>query len=135
MDRILGSKFNKCGIKRNVIAGMLGQNPVEYLLLIIQYHEKNKHCIKNFFNELTLNHWNPIEILLIKRATTNRGEWLKAFFKLCELGVKHHGVKLDEKMFLDVFENVFKNEAHQYQRIVQEYYYKFFPHSVDKDNT
>ena len=31
MERIMGSEFNKCGIKRNIIPGMiaLGRSPVE----------------------------------------------------------------------------------------------------------
>ena len=56
---------------------------------------------------------------------------------MVESFLEHHGVKLEEKMFLDAFETVFKNDkyksVHQYQPIVQEYYNKFFPHSVDKD--
>ena len=135
MDRIMGSKFNICGIRRDVISTMLGRSPVEYLSLIIKYHEKHKHCIKNFFN--ALNRLNQIEALLIGSAN-NRGERLKAVFKLCEVGVKHYGLKVEEKIFLQLFEKVFKNEkyksVHQYQPIVQEYYEKFFPHSVDKDD-
>ena len=104
-------------------------------MLIIKYHEKNKDCIKETFK--SLHRWDPIETALIEWYATNRVEWLKAFFKLCEVGVEHYGVKLKEQMFLDAFETVFNNDkyksVHHYQPIVQEYYNKFFPHSVDKD--